>query len=67
MIILVVFVALDYKLASSLLVHTFGILSCMVLYSLCHGMDIGARDIVHWSAAPHHRIAYRTGLGCALF
>ena len=24
-------------------------------------MDIGACDIVHCSAAPHHRIAYRTG------
>ena len=35
--------------------------SCMVQYSLCHGMDIGTCDIVHWSSAPHHRIAYRTG------
>ena len=26
-------------------------------------MDIGTCDIVHWSAAPHHRIAYRTGFG----
>ena len=34
--------------------------SCMVQYSLCHGMDIATCDIVHWSAAPHHRIAYRT-------
>ena len=32
-------------------------------YSLCHCMDIGTCDIVHWSAAPHHRIAYRTVLG----
>ena len=28
----------------------------MFQYSLCHGMDIGACDIVHWSAAPHDRI-----------
>ena len=35
--------------------------SCMVQYSLCHGMDIGTRDIVHWSVAAHHHIAYRTG------
>ena len=35
--------------------------SCMVQYSLCHGMDIGACDIVNWSMAPHHPIAYRTG------
>ena len=35
--------------------------SCVVQYSLCHGMDIGTCDIVHWSAAPHHLIAYRTG------
>ena len=35
--------------------------SCMVQYSLCHGMDIGTCDIIHWSAAPHHHIAYRTG------
>ena len=34
--------------------------SCMVQYSLCHGMDIGTCDIEHRSAAPHHRIAYRT-------
>ena len=33
----------------------------MVQYSLCHGMDIGTCDIVHWSAVPHHRIAYRSG------
>ena len=26
---------------------------CMFQYSLCHVMDIGTRDIVHWSAAPH--------------
>ena len=30
-------------------------------YSLCHGMDIGTCGIVHWSAAPHYRIANRTG------
>ena len=35
--------------------------SCMFQYSLCHGMDIGTCDIVHWSAAPHNRIANRTG------
>ena len=35
--------------------------SCSVQYSLCHGMDIGTCDIVHWSAAPHNRKAYRTG------
>ena len=33
--------------------------SCMFQYSLCHGMDIGTCDIVHWSAAPHNRIANR--------
>ena len=37
--------------------------SCMVQYSLCHGMDIGTCDVVHWSAASHHRTAYRTGSG----
>ena len=35
--------------------------SCMFQYSLCHGMDIGTCDIVHWSVAPHNRIANRTG------
>ena len=35
--------------------------SCMFQYSLCHGMDIATCDIVHWSAAPHNRIANRTG------
>ena len=35
--------------------------SCMVQYYLCHRMDIGTCDIVHWSAALHHCIAYRTG------
>ena len=35
--------------------------SCMFQYSLCHGMDIGTCNIVHWSAAPHNRIANRTG------
>ena len=40
--------------------------SCMVQYSLCHGMEIGACDLVHWSAAPHHRIAYRTGFGVCI-
>ena len=34
---------------------------CSHQYSLCHGMDIGTCDIVHWSAAPHNRIANRTG------
>ena len=34
--------------------------SCMFQYSLCHGMDIGICDIVHWSAAPHNHIANRT-------
>ena len=33
----------------------------MFQYSLCHGMDIGTCDIVHWSAAPQNRIANRTG------
>ena len=33
----------------------------MFQYSLCHGMDIGTCDIVHWSAAPHNHIANRTG------
>ena len=28
---------------------------------LCHGKGIGTCDIVHWSAAPHNRIANRTG------
>ena len=31
------------------------------IYYLCHGMDISACDIVHWSAAPHDHKAYRTG------
>ena len=35
--------------------------SCMFQYSLCHGMNIGTCDIEHWSAAPHNRIANRTG------
>ena len=35
--------------------------SCLIQYSLCHGMDIGTCGIVHWSAAPHHCVAYRTG------
>ena len=35
--------------------------SCMFQVSLCNGMDIGTSDIVHWSAAPHNRIANRTG------
>ena len=34
--------------------------SCMFQYSLCHGMDIGTCDIVHWLAAPHNRISNRT-------
>ena len=37
---------------------------CFQLYGstfLWHGMDLGTCDIVHWSAAFHHRIAYRTG------
>ena len=34
--------------------------SCLFQYSLCHGMDIGTCDIVHWSAALHNRIADRT-------
>ena len=34
--------------------------SCMVQYYLCHGMDIGTCDIVHWSALLHYCIAYRT-------
>ena len=33
----------------------------MFQYSLCHGMDVGTCDIVHRSAAPHSRIANRTG------
>ena len=33
----------------------------MFQYSLCHGMDIGTCDIVHWSAAPHNPIANRAG------
>ena len=32
----------------------------MVQCSLCHGMDIGTCDIVHWSAALHHRTGYLT-------
>ena len=36
--------------------------SCMFQYSLCHGMDIGTCDIVHWSAASHDCIANRTGI-----
>ena len=36
------------------------VFSCMFQYSLCHGMPIGTSDIVHWSAAPHKRIANRT-------
>ena len=40
--------------------------SCMVQYSLCHGMDIGTCNIVHWSAATHHRIAYWTGFGVCI-
>ena len=35
--------------------------SCTFKYSRCHGMDKGTCDIVHWSAAPHNRIANRTG------
>ena len=35
--------------------------SCLFQYSLCHGMDIGTCDIIHWSAAPHNHIANRTG------
>ena len=35
----------------------------MFQYSKCHGMDIGTCDIVHLSAAPHNRIANRTGFG----
>ena len=35
--------------------------SCMFQYSLCHCMDIGTCGIVHWSAAPHSRIASWTG------
>ena len=34
--------------------------SCMFKYSLCHGMDRGTCDIVHWSAAPYNRIGNRT-------
>ena len=37
------------------------VFSCMFQYSLCHSMDIGTCDIVHWSAASHNRIANRTG------
>ena len=37
--------------------------SCMFQYFLCHGMDIGTCEIVHWSAAPNNRIANRTGFG----
>ena len=33
----------------------------MFQYSLCHAADIGTCVIVHWSAAPHNRIANRTG------
>ena len=33
--------------------------SCMFQYSLCHCMDIGTCYNVHWSAAPHNRIANR--------
>ena len=34
---------------------------CMFQHSLCHGMDIGTCDIVHWLAVSHNRIANRTG------
>ena len=37
--------------------------NCMVQCSLYHGMDIDTCDIVHWSAAPHHRIGYGTVFG----
>ena len=33
----------------------------MFLYSLFHGMDISTCDTVLWTAAPHDRIANRTG------
>ena len=33
----------------------------MFQYSLCHGMDIGTCDIVHWSAARHNHLANLTG------
>ena len=35
--------------------------SCMFQYYLYYGMDIGTCDMAHWSAAPHNRIANRTG------
>ena len=40
--------------------------SCVFQYSLCHGVGIDTCDSVHWSAAPHSRIAW-TGFGCTLF
>ena len=42
--------------------------SCMFQYSLWHGVDICTCDTVHWSAAPHNRIANRTAFfWCTLF
>ena len=43
-------------------------IGCMFQYYLCHYMDIGTCDIVHWSAVPHNRIASRTvflGVRCS--
>ena len=37
------------------------VLSVVCPSILCHGMDIGTCEIVHWSAAPYNRIANRTG------
>ena len=42
------------------------VFSCMVRYSLYHGMGTGTCDIVHWSAAPHHRIAYWNEFGMCI-
>ena len=33
---------------------------CFQLYGPVLSMDLGTCDIVHWSATPRHRIAYRT-------
>ena len=48
--------------------HTYDMtFSCMVQYSLCHGVDIDTCDIVHWSVASYYRIAaYRTVFGCTI-
>ena len=34
---------------------------CLFQYSLCHDMDIGTCDVIHWSEAPYNHMANRTG------